>query len=99
MNLKEDIRPITYLKSRAANPLQQINTTHRPVVITQNGEPRAVLQDPVSYEQMRDALGLLKLLAQGEEDVRPGRTTSQQEVFSAIRRRLRERKAGDEEVI
>ena len=64
--------------------MKQINETHRPVVITQNGEPRAVLQDPQSYENMRNAIGILKLLSQSEEDVRQGKTKSQEEVFANI---------------
>ncbi len=84
MSLEEDIRPITYLKTRAADLLRQVNETHRPVIITQNGEPKAVLQDPKSYESMRKALGLMKLLSQGEEDVRKGRVRSQEQVFARI---------------
>ena len=72
MNIFDDIKPITFLKSKAADLLNQINETHRPVIITQNGEPRAVLQDPESYENMRNAIGLLKLVSQGEADVRSG---------------------------
>lgn len=88
MNMKEDIRPVTYLKSRAADLLEQINTTHRPVVITQNGEARAVLQDPQSYEQMRQAIGLLKLVTQGDADVQQGKTHSVDAVFKGIRKKL-----------
>jgi prevent-host-death family protein len=91
MNLSEDIKPITYLKSRAADLLKQINETHRPVVITQNGEPRAVLQDPESYENMRNAIGILKLISQGEEDIKDGKSKSQEEVFSNIEKILKER--------
>jgi prevent-host-death family protein len=69
MNISKDIRPITYLKSKAPDLLKQINETHRPVVITQNGVPKAVLQDPESYENMRNAIGILKLISQGERDV------------------------------
>ncbi|MBN1142293.1 MAG: type II toxin-antitoxin system Phd/YefM family antitoxin [Deltaproteobacteria bacterium] len=65
MNFSTDIKPVTYLKSRAADLLDQINETQRPVIITQNGEPRGVLQDPKSYENMRNAIGILKLLAEG----------------------------------
>jgi len=72
------------LKSRAADLLKQVNETHRPVVITQNGKPKAVLQDPQSYEDMRNALGLLKLISQGEEDIRKGKVRRQDEVFSKI---------------
>jgi prevent-host-death family protein len=93
MNMREDLRPITYLKSKAADLLDQINATHRPVVITQNGEARAVLQDPESYEQMRRAIGLLKLVAQGESDVQAGRTMAADEVFTSLRKTLTARRA------
>jgi prevent-host-death family protein len=91
MNISKDIRPITYLKSKAPDLLKQINETHRPVVITQNGEPRAVLQDPQSYENMRNAIGILKLLSQSEEDVRRGKTKSQEEVFAKVETILKEK--------
>jgi prevent-host-death family protein len=84
MSMGEDIRPVTYLKSRAADLLRQVNETRRAVIITQNGEPRGVLQDPQSYENMRTALGLLKLISQGEEDIRAGNVSSQEDVFSRI---------------
>ena len=92
MKVKEDIRPVTYLKARAADLLAQVNETHRPVVITQNGEARAVLQDPESYEKMRAAIGLLKLIAQGEEDVRNGRATRHEEVFARLGKKLKKSK-------
>lgn len=85
MSLDRDIRPITYMKTRAADLLKQVNETRRPVIITQNGEPRAVLQDPRSYESTRNALGLLKLAALGEEDIRQGKVRTQDEVFARIR--------------
>jgi len=91
MNLSEDIKPITYLKSRAADLLKQINETHRPVVITQNGEPKAILQDPESYENMRNAIGILKLISQGEEDIRNGKSKTQEEVFANIDNILKEK--------
>ncbi|OGQ03912.1 MAG: prevent-host-death protein [Deltaproteobacteria bacterium RBG_19FT_COMBO_46_12] len=84
MNISRDIKPVTYLKARASDLLRQINETHRPVVITQNGEPRAVLQDPESYENMRNAIGLLKLISLGEEDIKGGKSKSQEEVFTNI---------------
>jgi prevent-host-death family protein len=91
MNISKDIRPITYLKSKAPDLLKQINETHRPVVITQNGEPRAVLQDPESYENMRNAIGILKLISQGEEDIRKGKSKAQDDLFTEIENTLKER--------
>jgi prevent-host-death family protein len=91
MNISTDIKPVTYLKAKAADLLKQINETHRPVIITQNGEPRAVLQDPKSYENMRNAIGLLKLISQGEGDIRSGRVKSQEDVFKDIEISLKEK--------
>jgi prevent-host-death family protein len=90
MRLSEDIKPITYMKTRAAELLRAVDETRRPVVITQNGEPKGVLLDVESYQELRDATLLLKLVAQGEEDVRQGRTVPQEEVFQRLRSRLAE---------
>jgi prevent-host-death family protein len=91
MNISRDIKPVTYLKARASDLLKQINETHRPVVITQNGEPRAVLQDPESYENMRNAIGLLKLISLGEKDIKRGKSKSQDEVFANIENILKKK--------
>lgn len=88
MNTSSDIKPISFLKSHAADILKQINETHRPMVITQNGEPKAVLQDPESYDNMRKAIGLLKLISQGEEDIKQGKTKTQKHVFKDIEKLL-----------
>ncbi len=88
MNISSDIKPVSFLKSHAADILKQINDTHRPIVITQNGEPRAVLQDPESYDNMRKAIGLLKLISQGEEDIKQGNTKTQDRVFKDIEKML-----------
>ncbi len=89
MNIIEDIRPITYLKSQAADVFKQINETQRPMIITQNGEPKAVLQDPVSYENMRNTISLLKLISQGEDDIKLGKVKSQKSVFADLEKRVR----------
>ena len=91
MNISTDIKSVTYLKSKAADLLKQINETGRPVVITQNGEPRAVLQDPKSYDNMRNAIGILKLLSQGEEDIKNGRSELQKDVFEHVQKSLTEK--------
>ncbi len=91
MNITKDIKSVTYLKARAADLLEQINNTHRPVIITQNGEPRAILQDPQSYENMRNTIGLLKLISQGEQNIKRGKAKTQTEVFGNIERKLKEK--------
>ena len=89
MKMSEDIRPVTYLKSRTADLLAQVNKTKRPVIITQNGEARGVLQDTESFESMKAAIAILKLLVQGEEDVRKGDVIPHDVVFRRIEKRLK----------
>ncbi|HBK67785.1 MAG TPA: type II toxin-antitoxin system Phd/YefM family antitoxin [Firmicutes bacterium] len=84
MNSKEDIRPISYIKANAAEILAQVNETRRPVYVTQNGEAKAVLVDTESYEKMKKAIGLLKLLAQGEQDITTGKVLSQEDFFAEM---------------
>jgi prevent-host-death family protein len=84
MQLTEDIKPISYLKSKAADVLKQINETHRPMIITQNGEVRAIVQDPKSYEDMKNAISLLKILSFSEEDIRNGNLHNEEDVFKSV---------------
>lgn len=91
MRIAEDIKPVTYMKTHASQVLKTVNETRRPLVITQNGEARGVLLDVATYQELKDATLMLKLVAQGEEDVRQGRLTPQADVFSRVRSRLREK--------
>lgn len=89
MQIINDIKPITYLKSRTADVLKQINETHRPMIITQNGEAKAVIQDPQSYENMKNAISMLKLLSFAEEDIKNGNLLDEDEVFLAVEELLK----------
>lgn len=91
MKIATDIKPVSYLKSKSADLLKQINETHRPVIITQNGEPKAVIQDPKSYENMRNAIGMLKLISQGEDDIKKGKTKTQEKVFKKLETLLKKK--------
>ena len=90
-NISSDIKPVTYLKSRAADLLKQINETHRPAIITQNGEPKAAPQDPQSFANMRNAIGILKLISVGEEDFKNGNSKNQKSVSDLYPSPLRDR--------
>ncbi len=92
MKIKEDIKPISYLKSRSAELLAQLNETHRPVIITQNGEPKAVIQDAESYEKMVNSLNLMKILSHSEKDIQKGNTIKQETLFKQIEDKLLKKK-------
>jgi prevent-host-death family protein len=95
MKIKEDIRPVSYVKAHTADVLNQVNKTHRPMYVTQNGEAKAVVLDSDTYENMKNALGLLKLISQGEEDIKNGKIVSQDEVFSSIENKLKSMSADE----
>lgn len=90
MRMKEDIKPVAYMQDRALELLRQVNDSRRPVVITENGEARAVVLDVDSYEALRNATLLLQFAAQGEADAREGRVLPQEQALARVRSRLHE---------
>ncbi|NIM16626.1 MAG: type II toxin-antitoxin system prevent-host-death family antitoxin [Candidatus Aminicenantes bacterium] len=84
MKLSEDIKPITYVKTHSSDLIREVNTNKRPIVITQNGTARAVLLDIDSYEKQKNTLLMLKLVAQGESDIKKGNLVEQEEFFKKM---------------
>jgi prevent-host-death family protein len=85
MKLSDRIRPISYLKAHAAEILRELEAQGEPLVVTQNGEAKAVLQGIDSYERTQETLALLKLLALGERQAEAGRLQSAEEVLRRLR--------------
>jgi prevent-host-death family protein len=83
-----DIKPITYMKTHAAELVDSVNQRRSPVVITQNGEPRAVVIDVETYQQTQDALILLKLISQSEDARRKKRWLTQEQMEETLRKRF-----------
>ena len=88
MRYSSQIKPISYLKANAAEVLQRLTEQRKPLVITQNGEARAVMQDVASYEETQETLALLKILALGNREVEAGKVKP----LAAVARRLRAKK-------
>jgi prevent-host-death family protein len=83
MRFSTQIKPISYVKAHAAELLDRITEEREPIIITQNGEARAVLVDVASYEQMMDETqALLKVLAQADKEVEAGDTIPIEEVMA-----------------
>jgi prevent-host-death family protein len=87
MRYYTQVKPISYLKANAAEVLAELGEQRRPLVITQNGEAKAVLQDVASFEETQETLALLKLLALGSRDVAEGRTAPVGDVVARLRRK------------
>lgn len=92
MRFSTQIKPISYVKAHASELLARIEEEREPIIITQNGEAKAVLVDVRSFEESQDTLALLKILAIGKKQVHAGQTYPLEQVASSIRKSLREAK-------
>ncbi len=87
------IKPISYFKANAAEIIRELNEVGEPMIITQNGEAKAVVQDIISYEKTQETLALLKILALANRNIEEGRVRPAKQVFADLRKRLKTRKA------
>ena len=85
MRYSRQIKPISYFKANAADVLEELQEQRKPLIITQNGEAKAVLQDVASYEETQETLALLKILALGSQQVERGEVTPVSEVAKRLR--------------
>ncbi len=85
MRYASQVKPISYLKANAAEVLAHITEQREPMVITQNGEAKAVLQDVASYDETQETLALLKILALGNQDVAEGKVKPVADVVACLR--------------
>jgi len=90
VNIKEDIKPISYIKTNAADMLKRVNDTHQPMIITQNGEAKAVLLDTETYQSMINSIGILKIMSQSENDIEKGEVTDQDQLFNNFDKKIKE---------
>jgi len=88
MQLSQDIKPISYLKAKTADVINSVNENQRTIFITQNGEAKAVVQDIRSYESNQNALNLLKLIIQSENDIDTANVVSQDKMFDDLEKEL-----------
>ena len=88
MHLSQDIKPISYLKNKTADVISTVNENKRAMIITQNGEAKAVVQDIKSYENLQNSLAMLKLILHSERQVREGKVTEQKKVFTNMEKKF-----------
>ncbi|MCC7516887.1 MAG: type II toxin-antitoxin system Phd/YefM family antitoxin [Pseudomonadales bacterium] len=85
MRYSSQVKPISYLKANAAEVLAQLSEQREPMVITQNGEAKAVLQDVATFEETQETLALLKILALGNQDIAAGKVKPVADVVARLR--------------
>ncbi|MCZ6804693.1 MAG: type II toxin-antitoxin system Phd/YefM family antitoxin [Proteobacteria bacterium] len=86
MKFSTQIKPISYLKAHASEVIRTLAEKAEPIVITLNGEAKAVLQDVKSYEKTQETLALLKILALGNQQISAGKTRPANKVINHIRK-------------
>lgn len=87
MKLSSQIKPISYLKAHTAEIVRNLREQREPLIITQNGEAKVVIQDIESYEQTQETLALLKILALGTRQIEGGKVQPVGDVIKRIRER------------
>jgi prevent-host-death family protein len=85
------IKPISYFKANAAEIIQELGEVGEPMIITQNGEAKAIVQDIHSYEKTQETLALLRILALGEQQVKTGKTVPAADAMRRFRARVKAR--------
>ena len=85
MRLTDQIKPISYLKAHAAEIIRHLGDKGHPLIITQNGEAKVVIQDIESYEQTQETMALLKILALGNLQIEEGKVMSATDAINGLR--------------
>lgn len=85
MRLSNQIKPISYLKAHAAEIIRHLGDEGNPLIITQNGEAKVVIQDIETYEQTQETMALLKILALGNRQIEEGKVVSAADAITRLR--------------
>ena len=88
MKYSTRIKPISYVKANAAELIRELNEKREPLIITQNGEAKAVLLDVASYEETEETLALLKMLALGNLEIAAGKVKPVAAVVARLRSKV-----------
>lgn len=93
MRLGKSVKPISYLKQHTAEAINEVYVNHSPIIITQNGEAKAILLDLAQYEQDQESLAMLKMIAQSKQAYAAGHFKTAKKVFSDIRKNIKDLQA------
>lgn len=85
----EDIRPLSEFRANAASFVEQVQTTQRPIVLTQHGRSAAVLLDVGEYERLVERVEVLEDIRQAEAQIARGEGVDHDEAERQVMARLR----------
>ncbi len=90
MKLSRAVKPISYIKAHASEIVRELENTKDTIVVTLNGEAKAVLQDIHEYEKIQESLAMLKILAMGRKELEEGKFQAMGEAFDEVRKTVKE---------
>jgi prevent-host-death family protein len=90
IDITKDIQPLTTFRNNSVKFMKRLKKTPRPIILTVNGKPEAVVQSAAEYQRLLDiavSADVNEGIRQGLEDMREGRTRPADEVFEEMRRK------------
>jgi prevent-host-death family protein len=93
IDLVQNIKPISYVKAHITEIIKSVGETKSPIVITQNGEAKAVIIDIESYQKTLNAISLAKLLSFSEMDLKDGKIVTHEEAKKRFEKTIEKNKS------
>lgn len=90
IDITKDIQPLTTFRNNSVKFMKRLKKTRRPIILTVNGKPEAVVQSAAEYQRLLDLAALgseEEAIRQGLEDMQEGRTRPLNEVVEEMRRK------------
>jgi prevent-host-death family protein len=88
INLANDIKPISYIKAHTAEMIRQVGDNKNPIIVTQNGEAKAVIIDVDSYQNLINSINLMKIISIGDRDIKNGKIVTHENLKKKINKIL-----------
>jgi len=90
MKLSESVKPISYLKTHASEVIRDVSENYKTILITHNGEAKAILQDVKVYEKQQETLALLKILALSSKSIKEGKVKPIRKAFKDLDKKIKD---------
>lgn len=84
INISKNIVSLSDFKNKASRMLHEVQSSHRPLVITQNGKAAAVLISPSDFDLLTEQARFVDAVQRGLTDVQNGRVISDEDLDKEI---------------
>ena len=85
IQISEDIFPLGQFKTHASRVLRNLHEKNRPIIITQNGKPAAVLLTPKEFDRLSKQEQFVTAVKEGLQDVKAGNIISDEQLSTTLR--------------